>query len=41
VARGQLSARVHAACAVERIQDAVLAANIGERDSKILILPQA
>ena len=41
IARGQLSARVHATYPVERIQAAVLAANTGERDGKILIVPQA
>ena len=41
IARGQLSARVHATFTVEQIQAAVLAANTGERDGKILIVPQA
>lgn len=41
IARGQLSARVHATYSVEQIQAAVLAANTGERDGKILIVPQS
>ncbi len=40
VACGQLSARIHATYTVERIADAVAAANSGERDGKILIVPQ-
>ena len=39
VASGQLSAPIHASYSVQRIQEAVAAANTGERDGKILIAP--
>lgn len=41
VASGQLKARIHATYPVERIQEAVAAAAAGERDGKILVVPQA
>ncbi|PTT91451.1 alcohol dehydrogenase [Pelomonas sp. HMWF004] len=40
LAAGQLKARIHATYPVERIQEAVAAANTGERDGKILVVPQ-
>lgn len=40
LATGQLKARIHATYPVERIQEAIAAANAGERDGKILIVPQ-
>ena len=40
VATGQLSAPIHATYSVQRIREAVAAANTGERDGKILIVPQ-
>ena len=40
VATGKLSARIHATYPVERIADAVAAASAGERDGKILVVPQ-
>lgn len=40
LATGQLKARIHATYPVERIREAVAAANTGERDGKILIVPQ-
>jgi NADPH:quinone reductase-like Zn-dependent oxidoreductase len=39
VATGQLKARIHATYPVERIQEAIAAANTGERDGKILVVP--
>jgi NADPH:quinone reductase-like Zn-dependent oxidoreductase len=39
MAAGKLSARIHATYPVERIQEAIAAANAGERDGKILIVP--
>ena len=39
VAAGQLSARVQATYGIDRIKDAVAAAAAGERDGKILVLP--
>jgi trans-2-enoyl-CoA reductase len=41
VATGQLSARIHATYTVDRVAEAVAAANAGERDGKILIVPRA
>jgi NADPH:quinone reductase-like Zn-dependent oxidoreductase len=41
LATGQLKARIHATYPVERIQEAVAAANTGEREGKILIVPTA
>ena len=41
IADGQLSVPVHATYPVEQIRDAVRAANTGERDGKILIVPKA
>jgi len=40
LATGQLTARIHATYPVARIQDAIAAANAGERDGKILIVPK-
>ena len=40
VATGKLHARIHATFTVERIGEAVAAAAAGERDGKILIVPQ-
>ena len=40
VASGKLSSRIHARYTVDRIQEAVAAANTGERDGKVLIVPQ-
>ncbi len=41
LATGALKARIHATYPVERIAEAVAAANTGERDGKILIVPGA
>lgn len=41
IAQGRLKARVHATYPVGRIQDAVAAAAAGERDGKILVVPDA
>jgi len=40
MARGQLKARIHATYPVQRIQEAVAAAQAGERDGKILVVGQ-
>ena len=40
VAVGKLKARIHATYGVEQIKDAVAAANRGEREGKILIVPK-
>jgi len=40
LATGKLTARIHATYPVEQIQDAIAAANAGERDGKILIVPK-
>lgn len=40
VAAGKLKARIHATYGVEQIKDAVAAANRGEREGKILIVPK-
>ena len=39
IAEGKLKGKVHATYTVDKIKEAVAAANSGERDGKILIVP--